>query len=515
MNDQPNALQSVIIPRWMFWGLVILIALAVGYSGLTLTKWPIVFVDEGWFSNSAWNWVVNGVHFDTMHRGPLDQFGYEWIRRYVFAESVWGIGFALLGVGFTQARLVSWVIGIGVLIATGWIARRLYGLPVALLAVLLLVTSQPFLRASHLARQEILLTLLGLAGFGFGVHALQTDRWWAHVLGAFLIGFAINIHQNGLNYVLGFGLMYLVHYGRSLFMKRGTWLAAISGATGIAIFVVMHILPNPQVYFIFYNMYLSSTHQLPVLSLLGLLRSVFGEIATTFDFDKHFLAFGLIIAAATGLLMRRSQQDRHLLAFIGGSWLGFVLLVGSKTFLYPILLYPFLMIMVAAAAPYVLTRVHRQTVKVLVLILIAGMLVGNILPAAQNFIDHQEYDYGRIVYQLKSVIPDKSRVMGLPNWWFGFVEDDYRSNFTINFYSNLNGLAFEEALALIRPEYIVVDFIMSVLLVDENEILPRPLNANPIPRKPFESLIEERGTLVLEFDDPWHGTFKVYRLQWE
>ena len=515
MNDQSNVWQPVIIPRWMLWGLVILIALTVSYSGLTLTKWPIAFVDEGWFCNSAWNWVTNGVHFDTMHRGPLDQFGYEWIRRNIVAESAWGVGLALLGVGFTQARFVSWAIGIGVLIAAGWIARRLYGLPVALLAVLLLVTSQPFLRASHLARQEILLALAGLAGFGIGVYALRTDRWWAHVLGAFTIGFAVNIHQNGVNYILGFGLMYLVHYGRSLLIKRSAWLAAISGAAGLAVFVIMHILPNPQVYFTFYNMYLSSTHQIPMLSLEGLLRSVFGELATTFDFDKHFLAFGLIIAGGVGLFWRRSQQDRHLLAFTLGSWLGFVLLVGSKTFLYPILLYPFLMIIVAAAVPYVFSRIHRQAIKLLVPAAIITLLGVNLLTMLQNAVAFHGYDYDAVVQRFRSVIPPGSRVMGMPEWWFGFVEDDYRSNLTLNFYNSLNGLSFDEAVDKVRPQYFIVDNTIASLLVEEGQTLPGHIDTYAIPRAPFEALLAQRGTLALEFDDPWHGTFRIYALEWE
>ncbi|MFN3333496.1 MAG: hypothetical protein ACK47M_13395, partial [Caldilinea sp.] len=73
------------IPKWRLWGMVALIALALVFSRATLTQYPINFIDEGWFSNSAWNWIVNGVPFDTMHTGPLDQYGFEWVRRNIVA----------------------------------------------------------------------------------------------------------------------------------------------------------------------------------------------------------------------------------------------------------------------------------------------------------------------------------------------------------------------------------------------------------------------------------------------
>ena len=44
----------------------------------------------------------------------------------------------------------------------------------ALLAVLLLAVSDPFLIASHLARQDILLTLIGLLSYGAGAYALHS-----------------------------------------------------------------------------------------------------------------------------------------------------------------------------------------------------------------------------------------------------------------------------------------------------------------------------------------------------
>ena len=509
-----------ITSKWTIGGMVMLIGLWLAYTLLTLTRYPIVFVDEGWFANSAWNWTVNGVHFDTMHAGPLDQFGYEWLRRNFVAEWVWSIAFKVWGVGFAQARLVSWLIGVGLLIVLFLVARRLYNLHVALLSVLLLVSSHIFLRSSHLARQDILLAFIGVLGFAIGVYALKGNRWWAHLLGAFVVAFSTTIHQNGVNYILGFASMYLIYYGWRVVIRPGTWLAAAGGVGGIAGFLGLHILPNPDVYFRMMNINLSSTHVIPLLAPMSIPYSIFREVITTYDFDNNLLAFGLLLSGALVLFQRRATVDRLLLAFTTGSWLGFVLIVGNKTFLYPILLYPFMMMIIAAAAYHMLTlpsgwQTRWVYVRPVIIAALCGVLVFNGLYAAQIYRNFREYDYQAILNQLRSVIPPGSSVMTMPNWWFGFTDDNFHSNFTVNFYHYLNGLTFDEAMDLIRPDYYIVDSTILLLQVEHGSMIPTPLNGNPIPKKPFQNMLTTRGTKIFEFKNRWHSGFEIYALDWD
>jgi len=511
----PQKRQSVNPPQWVLWGMVSLIIVVLIFSRATLTQYPVNFIDEGWFSNSAWNWVVNGVPFDTMHSGPLDQYGFEWLRRNILADGVWSLGFVAFGVGFEETRLIAWVIGLGVLAMTLGVARWLYGLTAALLAVLLLVISGPFLIASHLARQDILLTLIGLLSFGMGAYALRSERWWAHVAAAFMAGFSINVHQNGATYVVGYAVMYLVHYGPWLWKQRGAWLALLGGGAGVGVFLFLHILPNPDVYFRILGVNLERTHQIPILNPVNLPISLVRELLTTFNFDQNLPALVMIAIGVSALLIRRNASDRHLLAFTFGSWLGFVLLVGNKTFLYAIQLYPFLMIMAAAGAIYWLGQIDRPRIRVVVGAALLALILFDLFGAARSFVQHREYNYNAITEQFRTVIPPGSRVMGMPNWWFGFIDEDYRSSFTINFYHYLNGLSFDEAMALLHPDYLIVDHTTTLLLVDDEAAAPVQFQAYLIPRAAFETMLAERGELVLAFEDPWHAEIKVYALNWE
>jgi hypothetical protein len=215
------------------------------------------------------------------------------------------------------------------------------------------------------------------------------------------------------------------------------------------------------------------------------------------------------------LLLRRSKQDRHVLSFTIGSWIGFVLLVGNKSFLYAIVLYPFMMLIVAAAISYWLTQKKRPGVQLISAFAAAALIAFNLITLGKIYVTHQSYNYAAITEKMNLVIPSGSRVMGMPNWWFGFANEDYRSNFTLNFYNHLNDMSFDEAMTVIQPDYFIVDYTITLLLADEGEVLPDQLDAYSIPRGPFEAMLAERGTLVLTFEDPWHSGFEIYALNWD
>ncbi|MFN3332411.1 MAG: hypothetical protein ACK47M_07860, partial [Caldilinea sp.] len=271
----------------------------------------------------------------------------------------------------------------------------------------------------------------------------------------------------------------------------------------------------PDVYFRILGVNLERTHQIPILNPIDIPISLARELLTTFDFDRNLPALIMIAGGASALLIRRHVLDRCLFAFTFGSWLGFVLLVGNKTSLYAIQLYPFLMIIAAAGSFYWLSQRGRPRIRVVVGVALAALILFDVFGAARNFVQHREYNYNAITEKLRTAIPPGSRVMGMPNWWFGFIGEDYRSTFTINFYNHLNGLTFNEALELIRPGYLIVDYTTRLLLVDDEDAAPIQFRAYLIPRTAFETMLAERGLLVLAFDDPWHAEFKVYELRWE
>ena len=504
------------------------VALAAGMGFLTtliialhlasLTVYPPVFIDEPWYANAAWNWRQTGINFDTMHAGVLDQFGYEWMRWPFIGNAPWLIAFAALGLGLFQARLVSWVFGVILLGATFLVGRQKYGVITGALAALLLSLSQPFLQASHYARPDIMLAAFIMIAYGMALAAFHSDRRWLHFAAGLLWGLAIDIHPNALMFAPGLAGLYAVTYGARVLRRAEAWLCAAGGLLGLAYYVVSHVLPSPSAYLAVNRFMFGGSHGAPVQTLqpLGLLTSFLQEIGR-YHFYENNLEFALIGASIAYLTIRRLKADRLLLVFVGATFACFVLFVGNKHDVYAILFYPFLMLMVAEALTSLLrapasTPLARGFLAALLALLLVNGAQHFIRPVVRN----RGYNYYAVTEQIRSVIPQGARVIGLPNWWLGLADYDYRSSLSLTYYHLYNGYSLTEGLEAMRPDVLIVDSGLRGLLVNGAGFPSGPgFEIYQLPRQEFEDFLTRRGEVLLAFSNPWHGEFKIFVVHWD
>lgn len=483
-----------------------------------LTTYPVVFIDEPWYSNAAWNWLTAGVNFDTMHAGTLDQFGYEWLRWTFLSNVPLVVSFAVLGLGLFQARLVSWIFGALLLLATFLVGRRCYGRTTGIVAALLLSLSLPFLQASHYVRPDVMLAAVVMLTFLSALTALEENKKWAHLLAGLMIGLSLDVHPNGLIFALALVGVYLAAYRSRFFRQPGTWLCALGGLLGIGYYVAVHVLPNPGAFLVVRSLSFSGPHKLPLLTLTlrSLISSVDEEIGR-YGFYANNLEFALVGASMAYLAFRHHRPDRLLLVFVGVAFLGFVLFAGNKDDTYAILLYPFFMLAVAETLVS-LMRAGRGLDKHRAFVggLLALTLVNSTAHCARPIAQHRGYDYYSITEKIKSVIPSGARVMGRPEWWLGLADYDYRSSLNLTYYHFLNGYTLTQGLEEIRPDIVIVDDWWRTLLVDEGYFVLGSFRVFYLqPRQEFESFLARRGEKLLDFTDPWQGRFEVYAIQWE
>lgn len=481
-----------------------------------LTQHPRVFIDESWLANSSWMWLTTGANYDSMHHEVFKQFGYEWILRFFLGQAPYVLSYSLFGLGLFQTRLVAWVFGGVLLLLTALVGRRLYDLNAGLLAALLLALSLPFLQASRF-RQDIILTALVMLALWLALWAFRHERaWWAHPLAGFLIGVGMDVHQSAFMFAPALAALYLTQYGRKLLARRGTWLAGVGGATGVGIWAAIHVLPNPETYSTLMQFYFSAgaDAQMPIANPATLFESAVREFGR-YGFRQNPLDLALIAAGGALLLWRRSLADRLLLAFTGAAFMSFVLFNGNKTNLYAIHLYPLFMLIVAQLFVTVFRRFPGARARQAVVALVAALFVAysglRVVSAVRSTLG---YDYYAITNQLRSAIPLDARVMAMPLWWLGLADYDFSSSLNLAYHRFYNGYDAAEALAVIRPDYVVFDEVQSVVLADEGEALPQGLNAYRVSRMGFMQALAERGELVLTFSDPYHGGFEVYALRW-
>ncbi|MEZ4618586.1 MAG: glycosyltransferase family 39 protein [Caldilineaceae bacterium] len=485
---------------------------------VSLTTYPPLFIDESWNANTAWNWLQTGINFDSMHAGTLDQFGYEWLRWPVLGNAPWLASFALFGLGVFQLRLPSWIAGACLLLATIAVGRRSYSALTGVVAALLVAISLPFLQASHYARWDIMIAALAMSAFALVLEALETERWQKHLVAALLIGLSLDIHFNGILFAPGLAALYLLSYRQRIFMRSGTWLAALGGLLGIGYYVTVKILPNPEAYYALFQFSYAFTHKLPIAGFnpLEILSSLRAEIGR-FHFYDNNLDFALIGASALYLARRQSTADQRLLLYLGCAFLSFVLFVGNKHDVYAILLYPFFLLMVAET--FVSLIRNRQTAtgqRLFIVALLALFLANSVMHTARPLITNRDYSYAEVARQIRERIPADARVMGRPEWWLGLADYDYHSNLNLTYYHFQNGYTLAEGFAAVHPDYLLIDTKWRRQLVDANAFPADPgFTVYDLPRDELNEFLAKYGTEVDGFYDTVHGSFEIWKLHWD
>ncbi len=254
--------------------------------------------------------------------------------------------------------------------------------------------------------------------------------------------------------------------------------------------------------------------QIPLMNPSMIIESAVRELAR-YRFRNNPFDLVLILLSGLYLLYRRSRMDRLVLTYIAAAFISAILLSGNKTFLYAINLYPFLMLIVAEAFISLISQTRRPVVMrtaALILILFFGYRA---FVTASNIYINRDYDYYAITNPIREVVPPDARIMGMPTWWIGLSEYDYRSSLSVPYYRFFNDFNVREAIDAIRPDYIIVDGTQQVVLVDEGQTLAAGMNVYSVPRGEFIEILDNQGELVLEFSNQWHGDFQIYRLNWD
>ena len=156
-----------------------LLVLALFLAGtLNIESVPPLWWDEGWTLTVARTWVERG-HYGCLLNGEPSSVG---LAAAFPVTAPIALSFRLLGIGVWQARVVGVVWTLGTLGLIYYLACRLYGRPVAIgtLVVLLFMLPQSQLHPIPMGRQvlgEMPMLFYLLAGYACFLLALQRPLW--------------------------------------------------------------------------------------------------------------------------------------------------------------------------------------------------------------------------------------------------------------------------------------------------------------------------------------------------
>lgn len=508
------------LPVWATLFFVLYTALSLA----TLTRFPFVHSDESWLSGLSRNILATGdfsvtePFFDLQERHP------HAIK--ILFHSLQIIFIKLLGYHIFGMRLISLLCGLLSLYLFYRLGRLLFkSKQLAIIGTVCLALDVQFLYASHLARQEIILTLLLLAGLLVFFRFLDNHRPSHDYLLGVVIGLGIGVHPNSFVISLPFGLAYLYHilFTRKLSLKD--LLRYILSLAGFAaLFILLSLSFDPD----FFSNYARYGNEFEVFNpltsklaeVIYFYQKLLYRVSGTYylpDLRFQFLLFPLLLLF--GLRRSLATADREerdtlavILLAIAGVNAG-IIMIGRYNQTSIVFQFPLFYLLLTAFFGR-LTNSARRGAFLLTTLLLGCLTLINVFPFLSP-------DYNRYLQEIGRFVPPTARVLANLN------ADYYFENGRLRDYRNL---AYLQKAGLDFADYIRQNDIEYILYPEEMEVIYRErpkwngLYGALAYYGEMQAFFAEHCQLAGQFTDPIYGmrivrylqakdwTIKVYRV---
>lgn len=459
--------------------------------------------DESWLSIPAYTLLTQGKLaipvFDTNER----EYFVAPPALPIFLASAFKLG----GTGLIQGRIVSMFFGVLTLMVFFFLARRLFGASVALVALALLAVDNLHFLASVTIRPEILVTFFTLLALFFIFNFLEKGSSFYTLLAGISVGLGLSTHPHAAGgFISIMFILFLTFKGRT-FSNKGLYL--FLGGTFLA------LLP--------YLLYLLAVDMGSGFSLLKsqVLRRAPGisfrvaEAASPINWAflavkkeileryRDFLMFPYRLPAIMAILgglaysfyARRSKQI--LLASIVGIHLVIFAAMDNKNARYMAIISPYFALLVAVAVCSFLSFAQKKDFQrklqtIAALALIAAFGVSQLLGNSIYLYKFKNSDYYQFMAELKKNIPEGASVYGTVAYWFGFHDRRYYA---------YDRVSFESATQRRQPD---------IYILDDRAMTSQPERRGL--RLKLHDYLARNGTLLGQVKNPFYGELKIYQV---
>ena len=215
------------------------------WACVNLFRWP-PNNNDAWFASPAVDLLVRHRMGTPILEGAgtwlagIDQHTYWTMPLYSLVLAAW---YWCFGISFMTQRLLTFFLGIGLLLCVYALVRKLSTEWAAVVSVVFISCDYEFVKLSVLGRMDMLCAFLGFAGLAIYVNLRETRFRWAIVLANIAAAAACMTHPYG---VLGMATLWalMLHFDRKRLGWREVALAGAPYVIALALWGV-YILPAP------------------------------------------------------------------------------------------------------------------------------------------------------------------------------------------------------------------------------------------------------------------------------
>jgi hypothetical protein len=346
------------LPRWAWMALALGAAAIIGLRVYALAYFPYTQItDEGWLLAWPVGYLRTGQFSDY-----LMWYGGHDVHRYYLPMAWW---LSVVGVGFWEARLFSYLVTLAVVAVGGLAGASLYDRATGWTAALILFASAVVMIGARIRHDAGLALAVALCLWLYGL-ALRRQRLWLHALAGAMIGLGWFSHYHAIGFGPALALaLYLPRYAaqvragktaRRWLPEAGFWAFAAGGLAGAGAVFLLQVLPDLQAFL------LTRESRAPA-GPGGLWASFWAHIESIGFHSRYEL---ILIALALGAaLWRRTQTDAALALGLLFSHIALAVMASVAWDHYPMALTPIYALLIARMitrgvrrgnAPAVLTR---------------------------------------------------------------------------------------------------------------------------------------------------------------
>lgn len=436
-------------------GILILLLLFTIVYTLNLDKYPLIWTDEAWFSNPAYNLAFHGFLGTTMMPDFYNIAHYTYWQM-PFYMVLMAISFKLFGFGIIQARMISVVLGFFTVLFTYLLGKELYNKKIGLLASILLIVNPLFFLVARQARMDIAVTCFTLIALYFLLKALKVNNFKYYIVVGLFAMLSVLSHPNGLFGVICIALIYFVYHFRNL--KSRIRLKEIGCMVLSSILLV-----TPYLWYIsldfpdFMSQFKANILNSANSPLINLLTEYIRYLWTFNLFDVaegQIVVIVLIIMACLvflGLIYifknRSEFRGKFLITILAVHVFLFAFLISQKyaTWYLGIIL-PYFSILIALPSLWGLN--HKKGIQTSIIVVLCLFIAINALGLVNILYTTNDRSYQAIYYDVEKYVPNGSIVLGDPALWVTLHD-----NYSYYDYHNLSVSTSKK----VGVEYLLVD----------------------------------------------------------